>query len=261
MKSLRGKTALVTGAGSGLGKDIALLLAREGAAVGVADIHLPAARDVVSIIHASGGEALAVSMDVSDEHETEAGTASLVSRFGSIDILVSNAGIQIVSPVHDYTLTDWRKMMAIHLDGAFLTTRTALKHMYAQQTGGCIIYIGSVHSHEASPLKSAYVTAKHGLLGLAKVVALEGAAHQVRAHVVCPGFVETPLVKKQIPEQALELGLSEEEVVKSVLLAGTVDGQFTASSDIAQTVLFLTTFPSAALTGQSITVSHGWGMR
>ncbi|NTZ45497.1 3-hydroxybutyrate dehydrogenase [Lelliottia aquatilis] len=261
MKSLTGKTALVTGAGSGLGKDIVLLLAREGASVGVADIHLPAAEEVAGIIRQSGGEALAISMDVSDEKQTEAGTAALVSQFGSIDILVSNAGIQIVSPVHDYALSDWRKMMAIHLDGAFLNTRAALKHMYAQQTGGTIIYIGSVHSHEASPLKSAYVTAKHGLLGLAKVVAVEGAAHQVRANVVCPGFVETPLVKKQIPEQARELGMTEEEVVKNIMLAGTVDGEFTASFDIAQTVLFFAAFPSAALTGQSITVSHGWGMR
>lgn len=261
MKPLTGKTALITGAGSGLGKDIALQLAREGAAVGVADIHLPAAQDVASIIREAGGEALAISMDVSDEQQTQSGTDALVSQFGSIDILISNAGIQIVSPVHNYTLSDWRKMMGIHLDGAFLTTRAALNYMYAQQTGGTIIYIGSVHSHEASPLKSAYVTAKHGLLGLARVVAVEGAAHQVRAHVVCPGFVETPLVKKQIPEQARELGISEEEVVKKIMLAGTVDGQFTASSDIAQTVLFLAAFPSAALTGQSITVSHGWGMR
>lgn len=202
MKSLTRKTALVTGAGSGLGKDIALLLAREGASVGVADIHLPTAEEVAGIIRQSGGEALAISMDVSDELQTEAGTDALVSQFGGIDILVSNAGIQIVSPIHDYGLSDWRKMMAIHLDGAFLTTRAALKHMYAEQTGGTIIYIGSVRSHEASPLKSAYVTAKHGLLGLAKVVAVEGAAHQIRANVVCPGFVETPLVKKQIPEQA-----------------------------------------------------------
>ena len=126
MTSLTGKTALVTGAGSGLGKDIALLLAREGAAVGVADIHLSAALEVVSIILASGGKALAVSMDVSDEQQTQSGTDALVSQFGSIDILISNAGIQIVNPVHDYALSDWRKMMAIQLDGAFLTSRAAL---------------------------------------------------------------------------------------------------------------------------------------
>lgn len=261
MKPLTGKTALVTGAGSGLGKDIALMLARSGAMVGVADIHLLASQDVVSLIREEGGQAMALSMDVSDELQVESAMAFLQSQTGSIDILISNAGIQIVRPVHEYPLEDWRRMMAIHLDGAFLTTRSALKQMYRQVTGGTIIYIGSVHSHEASPLKSAYVTAKHGLMGLAKVVAVEGAAHHVRSHVICPGFVETPLVRKQIPEQARELGMSEEDVVRNIMLSGTVDGEFTASADIAQTIHFLVTFPSAALTGQSITVSHGWGMR
>ena len=150
----------------------------------------------------------------------------------------------------------------MHLDGAFLTTRAALRHMYQdEKRGGVVIYTGSVHSHEGSPLKSAYVAAKHGLLGLARVLAKEGAAHGVRAHVVCPGFVRTPLVAKQIPEQARELGISEEEVVRKVMLAETVDGEFTTVEDVARTVLFLATFPSAALTGQSLVVSHGWHMR
>lgn len=124
-----------------------------------------------------------------------------------------------------------------------------------------IIYIGSVHSHEASLLKSAYVTAKHGLLGLARVLAKEGAPHNVRSHVVCPGFVKTPLVEKQIPEQAKELGISEEEVIKKVMLVRTVDGMFTSAEDIASTVEFLAGFPSAALTGQSFVVSHGYFMQ
>ena len=124
--------------------------------------------------------------------------------------------------------------------------------MYKDDRGGVIIYIGSVHSHEASTLKSAYVAAKHGLLGLARVVAKEGGAHNVRSHVICPGFVRTPLVDKQIPEQAKELGISEEDVVKRVMLDDTVDGIFTTVEDVAQTALFLAAFPSAALTGQSV---------
>src|SRR5882757_1191961 len=151
-------------------------------------------------------------------------------------------------------------MLAIHLDGAFLTTRAALRQMYAQGSGGSIIYMGSVHSKEASPLKAPYVTAKHGLIGLAKVVAKEGAAHGVRANVICPGFVRTPLVDKQIPEQAKTLGITEAEVVKNVMLKETVDGEFTTVEDVANTVAFLAGFESAALTGQSLIVSHGWSM-
>ena len=179
---------------------------------------------------------------------------------GGLDILVSNAGIQIVKPIVEFSLAEWKKMLAIHVDGAFLTTRAALRFMYQDNRGGTVIYMGSVHSHEGSPLKSAYVAAKHALLGLARVLAKEGAAHNVRSHVICPGFVRTPLVDKQIPEQARELGISEDEVVKKMMLGETVDGIFTTIDDVAQTALFLAAFPSAALTGQSFIVSHGWHM-
>ena len=131
----------------------------------------------------------------------------------------------------------------------------------ASGKGGSIIYMGSVHSHEASPLKAPYVTAKHGLIGLAKVVAKEGAKNNIRANVICPGFVRTPLVDKQIPEQAKELGISEADVINNVMLKETVDGEFTTVQDVAQTALFLASFGSNALTGQSITVSHGWHMQ
>ncbi|MGO4307091.1 MULTISPECIES: 3-hydroxybutyrate dehydrogenase [unclassified Cupriavidus] len=258
---LQGKSAIVTGAASGIGKAIAELLASEGAAVAVADLNLDAARKVADGIETRGGLAMGVAMDVTDEDAVERATEEVANRFGGVDILVSNAGIQIVNPVHEYSFADWKRMQAIHLDGAFLTTRAALKHMYRDGRGGTIIYMGSVHSHEASPLKCAYVAAKHGLLGLARVVAKEGGEHNVRSHVICPGFVRTPLVDKQIPEQARELGISEEEVVRRVMLGGTVDGVFTTVEDVAQTALFLSAFPSAALTGQSFVVSHGWYMQ
>ena len=161
---------------------------------------------------------------------------------------------------HSNAFAKWKKLLAIHLDGAFLTTRAALRQMY-KQNSGTIIYMGSVHSKEASALKAPYVTAKHGLIGLAKVVAKEGAAHGVRANVICPGFVRTPLVDKQIPEQAKELGISEQEVIKNVMLKETVDGEFTTIEDVAETALFLASFGSNALTGQSIVVSHGWFMQ
>jgi 3-hydroxybutyrate dehydrogenase len=186
-------------------------------------------------------------------------TAKVVQAFGGLDILVSNAGIQIVAPLVDFEFAKWKRLLSIHLDGAFLTTRAALRQMYKQKSG-CIIYMGSVHSKEASLLKAPYVTAKHGLIGLAKVVAKEGAAHGVRANVICPGFVRTPLVEKQIPEQAKALGISENDVVRNVMLKETVDGEFTTVEDIAETALFLAAFGSNALTGQSIIVSHGWCM-
>jgi len=258
---LSGKAAIVTGSASGIGKAIAELYAREGAAVAIADVNLDAAQAVAAAIVKAGGKAIGIAMDVTSEEAVDAATDRVAQAFGGIDILVSNAGIQIVNPIENYAFSDWKKMLAIHLDGAFLTTRAALRHMYPGNRGGAVIYMGSVHSHEASPLKSAYVTAKHGLLGLARVLAKEGAAHNVRSHVICPGFVRTPLVDKQIPQQAKELGISEAEVVRKVMLGGTVDGIFTTVDDVAQTALFLAAFPSAALTGQSVVVSHGWFMQ
>jgi len=258
---LTGKIAIVTGAASGIGKDIAKVFLAAGAKVAIADLNIDAANATALEFDPSGENAMGVAMDVTQEDQVDAGVKAVVARFGGIDILVSNAGIQIVAPLVDYKFADWKKMLAIHLDGAFLTTRACLKHMYSQGRGGSVIYMGSVHSKEASKLKSAYVAAKHGLIGLAKVVAKEGAEHNVRANVICPGFVRTPLVEKQIPEQAKALGISEDDVIKNVMLKETVDGEFTTVDDVAQTALFLAGFPSNALTGQSIVVSHGWFMQ
>ncbi len=257
--TLQDQVAIVTGAASGIGRAIAHRLAREGATVVIADLALPAAEATAAAFEAEGLKAIALVMDVSSEEAVEAGVAATLARLGRIDVLVSNAGIQIVHPLHEYPFAEWRKMLAIHLDGAFLTTRACLRPMYAAGRGS-IIYIGSVHSKEASKLKAPYVTAKHGLIGLAKVVAKEGAAHGVRANTVCPGFVRTPLVEKQIPEQALALGLTEEQVVHDVMLKDTVDGEFTTAEDVAEAVLFFAAAGSNAMTGQSLIVSHGWCM-
>lgn len=261
MSNLNGKVAVVTGAASGIGKEIALTLSRAGATIAIADLNQAGADAVAREIEQAGGKAMGVAMDVTNEDAVNQGIDRVAAAYGSIDILISNAGIQIVNPIENFAFSDWKKMQAIHVDGAFLTTKAALKHMYKDNRGGVVIYMGSVHSHEASPLKSAYVAAKHALLGLARVLAKEGAAHNVRSHVICPGFVRTPLVEKQIPEQAKELGISEEDVVKKVMLGDTVDGVFTTVEDVAQTALFLSTFPSAAFTGQSFVVSHGWYMQ
>jgi len=259
-KQLQDKIAIVTGAASGLGKEIAVTYAREGAKVAVADLNRDAAQKVADEVKAEGGRAMAIAVDVSDEGQVNAGVAEVVKAWGGVDILVSNAGIQIVHPIEEFPFAEWKKLIAIHLDGAFLTTKACLPHMYASGRGGSIILMGSVHSKEASLLKAPYVTAKHGLIGLAKVIAKEGAKHKVRANVVCPGFVRTPLVDKQIPEQAKELGITEDEVIKKVMLKDTVDGEFTTTADIAEVALFFAAFPTNALTGQSLIASHGWSM-
>ena len=257
---LEQRVALITGAGRGIGRAIAERYAREGARVAVADIDGNSSAETAAAIQAAGGEAMALTMDVTDEHAVDAGFAEAVAAWGRLDIALANAGVQHIDPVHNLSLADWRRVLGVHLDGGFLVTRAALKHMYANG-GGTMLYMGSVHSLEASPLKSPYVAAKHGLLGLCRSVAKEGAAYGVSSNIICPGFVRTPLVDKQIPEQAKELGISEEDVIRNVMLKNTVDGQFTSLDDVAELAVHLAAFPSKALTGQSIVVSHGWHMQ
>lgn len=256
---LLGKVAIVTGAASGIGREIARAYRREGAKVVIAD--LDQVRAEAAAAELGGNDAIGVAMDVTSEAAVETAMTKAISAFGRIDVLVSNAGIQIVAPLDEFDFPKWKLMLAVHLDGAFLTTRAALKHMYAQGSGGSVIYVGSVHSKEASLLKAPYVTAKHGLIGLAKVVAKEGARHGVRANVICPGFVRTPLVDRQIPEQARALGLTEQQVIKDIMLKETVDGEFTTVEDVAEAAVFFASFGSNALTGQSLIVSHGWSMQ
>ena len=255
---LDGKVALITGAASGIGYAIAQRYLEADGRVVIADLDPVKAAQAANQL-GDKKTAIGIRMDVSNEDEVNAGVDQAAAVFGTVDILVSNAGIQIVHPIEEFPFADWKKLLAIHLDGAFLTTKACLKYMY-KQNSGALIYIGSVHSHEASPLKSAYVAAKHGILGLARTMAKEGGKHNVRANVICPGFVMTPLVQKQIPEQAKELAITEERVVKEVMLRETVDQEFTTVEDIAEIALLLAGFKTNALTGESIVVSHGWRM-
>ncbi|TVO58301.1 3-hydroxybutyrate dehydrogenase [Denitromonas ohlonensis] len=254
---LNDKVSLITGAAGGIGLGIAKRFIAAGSKVAIADINMDAARQVVAEL--GEDRAMAVAMDVTDEDAVNAGVQAVVDRWGRVDVLVSNAGVQIVHPIEEFPFAAWKKMLAIHLDGAFLTTKAVLPHMYAQGSGS-VLLMGSVHSKLASPLKSAYVTAKHGLMGLARVIAKEGGPKGVRANVICPGFVRTPLVDKQIPEQAKSLGISEEEVVNNIMLGGTVTKEFTTIEDVAEVALTFAAFPTNALTGQSLIVSHGWHM-
>jgi 3-hydroxybutyrate dehydrogenase len=257
---LENQVAVVTGAASGIGREIANTFAGAGARIAILDLDAAGAERAALEINRAGGRAIAMAVDVTSEAQVDAAMASVLDTFGTLDILVSNAGIQIVAPLEEFAFADWKRLLAIHLDGAFLTTRAALRQMYKQGRGS-IIYLGSVHSKEASLLKAPYVTAKHGLIGLAKAVAKEGAKHGVRANVICPGFVRTALVDKQIPQQAKTLGISEEAVIRDVMLRETVDGEFTTTQDVAAAALFFASFESNALTGQSLVVSHGWHMQ
>ena len=258
---LTNKVAFITGAASGIGKHIAEVYAAAGASIAVADLNPQAAETAAEDLRRLGVKAIAIGVDVTDEAGVDAAVQRTVDELGGLDVLVSNAGIQIVAPLQEFSYANWKKLLAVHLDGAFLTSRAAMRHMIASGKGGSIIFMGSVHSKEASMLKAPYVTAKHGLEGLTKVIAKEGAAHGIRANIICPGFVRTPLVDKQIPEQAKELGISEEEVIKNVMLKETVDGEFTTVDDVAQVALMFAAFPTHALTGQSLVVSHGWFMQ
>lgn len=254
--------SLITGAGSGLGRSIAKEFAKRGAFVGVSDFHLGSATTVAEEIVSAGGKAVPIPLDVSDEAAVQAAFRTLSTASGShVNSVVNNAGHQHITALADCELVAWRKMLAVHLDGPFLCTREMLRQYRAQGLhGGSVIFIGSVHSKEASPEKSPYVTAKHGILGLCRATAKEAAAFGISSNTVCPGFVKTPLVEAQIPILAQKNNMTPDEVVKGVMLRATVDQKWTTEDDIAQTCAFLASFPTNAITGQSIIVSHGWHM-
>jgi 3-hydroxybutyrate dehydrogenase len=256
-----GKVAIVTGAASGIGRAVAQRFAAEGAKVVIADLDEARCRSAAAeIAAATRGQVLGIAMDVTDEDAVESAVEKTIREYGGVDILCSNAGNQVIGGIHELAYSDWKKILAVHLDGAFLTTRACVRHMYASGNGGSIIYTGSVHSKLASVLKAPYVTAKHGILGLCRAVAKEGAPHGVRAHVICPGFVRTSLVEKQIPEQAKILNISAQDVVEKVMLKDTVDQQFTSTDEIGSAAVFLAEQTTLALTGQSIMLTHGWFM-
>ena len=247
------------GGASGIGKACVEKMAREGYGVVIADVNLPGAEALAEQLKAEGLSAIAVHMDVASEEEVEAGFDRMMEVYGSCDLVMSNAGVQIVHPFDEYPFADWRKMMAIHADGAFLVSRAAFRRMKASGKGGRIVFTGSVQSFVGSKLKEPYNFAKHGVAGLAKSIAREGAEYGIYTYTICPSFIKTPLVEKQIPEQAASLGITEEEVVKNIMLRDTVDGVFTTVEDVANTLFFLSN-DQGALTGQSLRLTHGWAM-
>ncbi|MDF3299243.1 3-hydroxybutyrate dehydrogenase [Streptomyces tropicalis] len=249
LPDLRGRTALVTGAGSGIGRAIALRLAASGAAVRALDLDADAAG---AVARATGGEALAV--DLSDLDAVDA------LDLDEVDVLVNCAGLQHVCPLEEFPPERFSLMLRIMLEAPFRLVRGALPGMY-RRGWGRIVHVSSVHGLRASAYKSAYVAAKHGLEGLSKVIAMEGAPHGVTSNCLNPGYVRTPLVERQIADQAAVHGISEAEVVEQVMLERAAVKRLVEPEEIAEAAAFLCTPHTSAMTGTSLVVDGGWSAR
>jgi len=256
---LKGKTALVTGSTSGIGLAYARALAAEGAAVMINGFGDPAAIETerAALAAISGAEALYCPADMTQPDQIAAMVAECGERLGGPDILISNAGIQHVAPIEDFPIDKWDAIIAINLSSAFHAIRAAVPGMKARGWGR-IINTASAHSLVASPFKSAYVTAKHGLVGLTKTIALEVAQHGITANCISPGYVWTPLVEKQIPDTMAARGLTREQVMTDVLLASQPTKQFVTAEQVAATALFLCRDEAAQITGANLSIDGGW---
>lgn len=242
---LTGRTALITGGGSGIGRACAVRLAAAGATVTVVDRNVEAAKAVAA---ETGGRAEGV--DLADPEA--------VARLDAeVDIVVNNAGLQYVAPVAEFPVERFSHLHRVMVEAPFVIVRRALPHMYARGWGR-IVNISSVHGLRASPYKSAYVSAKHALEGLSKVVALEGAAHGVTANCVNPAYVRTPLVENQIAEQAAQHGIGEDEVIDKIMLARAAIKRLIEPEEVAELVAYLCSPPAAFITGSSIALDGGW---
>lgn len=256
---LTGKTALVTGSTSGIGLAIARKLASKGAKVMLNGMGDAAETEKLRAEMAAefGVDVAFNGADLTKVEAIEALITDTTQKLGGLDILVNNAGIQHVSPIEDFPVDKWNMIIALNLSAAFHTTRLSFKGM-KDRGWGRIINIASAHALVASPFKAAYVAAKHGIAGLTKTIALEGAEHGVTCNAICPGYVLTPLVEKQIPDTAKARGLTEEQVIKDVLLAAQPTKKFVETDDIAELVVFLSSDAAKAITGALQSIDGGW---
>ena len=257
---LKGRIVIVTGAGSGIGRETAKLLAAEGTKVAIADVSRSKGESTAEEILRTGGQAFFTCTDVSNERSVAEMVERVLASFGPPFGLVNNAGI--INPVEltQMSLDEWDRILAVNLRSVYLCTRAVLPLM-RNRGEGSIVNIASVHAYFAFPGFAAYDASKAGIVALTRTIALENGSYQIRANVICPGYVKTPLVEKQIPQQAKDLHISEQDVITKVMLKDTVDQQFTTTTDVAEVALFFASFESNALTGQSLIVSHGWYMQ
>ncbi|MBN2807947.1 MAG: 3-hydroxybutyrate dehydrogenase [Deltaproteobacteria bacterium] len=254
---LSNRTAIITGAGSGIGKAIAQHFARHGARVVVADLDKTAARNSADEIRAQNGIAMAVACDVADETSVTEMVQKAVADFTAIDILVNNAGLQFISKIEEFPLEKWNQLISVMLTGTFLCTKACVPHMKKAKWGR-IINISSAHGKAPSPWKCAYVAAKHGIIGFTKVMACELAEWNITANSICPGYVLTPLVEKQIIDLAKQHGISEAEVPEQVLLKNQPLKKLVSTDDLAALALYLTGPAAQCITGQALSIDGGW---
>ena len=256
---LSGKSAIITGSTSGIGLGIARGLAASGANIvlnGFGDANeIEAIRSEIADSHQI--RVLYSGANMADGNDIAAMMAQAAQEFGGVDILVNNAGIQYVAPLEEFPVEKWDAIVAINLSSAFHTTRLAIPHMKAKSWGR-IVNVASAHALVASPFKSAYVAAKHGIAGLTKTAALEVAEHGITVNAVCPGYVMTPLVEKQIPEQAKARGITEQQVISDVLLAAQPTKRFVTVEELSSVVNFLCTDHARSITGITLPVDGGW---
>lgn len=257
---LKGRVAIVTGAGSGLGKAIAKALAREGVAIVVNDLDTANGMAVTQGIIDSGGDAVFHFGDVSQVKDVVSLIRMAIDRYSRIDILVNNAGLQYIAPLPEFPEEKWNQLIGVMLTGPFLTTKYAFPHMQAQRKGR-IINISSTQGLVSAEFKAAYVSAKHGVLGLTKVTALEGAPHNITAVAVCPCFIRTPLAEKQIAAQAKFHGMTEQEVIEKIMTAPAALKRLLEPEEVAALVVYLATDMAQGITGSAVPIDCGWTAR
>lgn len=260
MQPLSGRVAVVTGAGSGIGRAVAEALAGDGAAVLVADLVRERAEETVRAIHAEGGSAAAYGVDVSDPDAVQAMVDHTVKLFDGLSILVNNAGLQHVAPIEAFPLEQWNRLIAVMLTGPFLCTKAVLPHM--RRAGwGRIINISSVHGKYASPFKVAYIAAKHGVIGLTRTTAVETATAGITCNAICPGFVDTPLVRDQIPDLMRNFGVkSDEEALEIAVYSKTPQRRLLDPAEIGAFAAYLSGDAAKGMTGQAINLDGGMVM-
>ncbi|HET7265176.1 MAG TPA: 3-hydroxybutyrate dehydrogenase [bacterium] len=255
--SVAGKAAVVTGAGSGIGRATALALAAGGAALCAVDLRPDTARAVAGEIERAGGRAIAAGGDVSKSEDVQRFIGEAVRGLGRLDILVNNAGLQYIAPIHEYPEEKWNLLIGVMLTGTFLCTKYALPHMMKNRWGR-VLNLASIHGVVASPFKSAYTAAKHGIVGFTRCLALEVGGHGITANAICPAYVRTPLVEGQIADQAKVHGISPQQVVEKIMLEPAAVKRLLEPDEIAGAIRYLCSDLAGGVTGTTFLVDEGW---